>query len=61
MYGKKAAAKKFVRKICTYNVDEIDTSPLEVSISSIFYAKLLFEKIPKPQKDTDNLTEVLRF
>jgi len=31
------------------------------SISSTFYAQLLRGKIPKGQKDTDGLTEFLRF
>jgi len=34
---------------------------VKVSISLTFYAKLLRAQIPKGQKDTENLTESLRF
>ncbi len=37
--------KKFVRNICVFNIDEIDTR----SISPTFYVQLLYMQIPKAQ------------
>jgi len=58
-FGAKILAQKYCRKRHTQNVDDIDTRG---QFHQFFIKKtFLHAKIAKAQKDTDNLTEFLRF
>jgi hypothetical protein len=54
-------SKKFVRKICAFNVDEIDNRPLNGLISPTFYMQILCTKIPKVQKKQSSHQCLLAF
>jgi len=51
-------AQKYWCKILAQNVDEIVSLG---SISTMFYEQLLLKKIPKAQKDSDDLTVFFHF